>query len=859
MTDAVTPPLERHKQAQSRGDFVAGKQPQAQPFTMVLPPPNVTGSLHIGHALNTTLQDILARFYRLVGRDVLWLPGTDHAGIAAQSVVERALTAEKTTRQQLGREAFLQRMWQQKETSANTIAGQWARLGLSLDFSRERFTLDAGLCDAVNEIFVRLYKDGLIYRDKRLVNYDVALQTVISDLEVQQKPVNGTLWHIFYPFADGDGTDGITVATTRPETMFGDMAVIVHPDDARYTHAIGRQVRIPQTDRTIVVLADAAADPETGTGAVKITPAHDFNDFDTGKRHNLPLLNILNADGTLNDAVPSAYRGLERFAARKALLAALEETGALVAAVPHQHTVPHGDRSGTVAEPFLTDQWYVNAEALAQPAIAAVEAGRTQFVPALYTDTFFRWMRNIKPWCISRQLWWGHRIPAWYDAAGNIYVANTAEQAQQQAGQGVALTQDPDVLDTWFSSGLWPFSTLGWPQKTADLARYYPTDVLVTGFDIIFFWVARMMMMGLYVTGEVPFKTVCVHALVRDEHGQKMSKSKGNVVDPLAIVEEYGADALRFTLASLAVPARDIKLSAKRIEVERNFITKIRNAARYAQINNAQLSPAVSLDSLQHPVNSNIVALAAEATRDIATALQTLRFDEAARVLTRFVRNEFCDRYIEYTKPLLQQPDEATQRETRHVLAAMIERVALLASAFMPYVAEDICPNVAQLAWPSNESYAHYAAHVQQMATVSALIDTIRSVRAEMRVPASAMLPLLMLGTAHADAQTHVVLLQRLARVTTLETLSQAPEGAVRFAVGTQVFALPLQGVIDADAERARLEAEIATLQAYVDTAQARLANAGFMAKASEDVIDDTRAQIDTNVQRIARLREVLG
>ena len=687
-------------------DGVLARDPDATPFCIVIPPPNVTGSLHIGHALDATMQDVLARYHRMRGEAVLWLPGTDHAGIATQMVVERQLAAEGNAgRREMGRDAFVQRVWEWKAQSGGTITRQLRRLGASCDWSRERFTLDEGLSAAVRRVFVALHREGLLYRDKRLVNWDPALQTAISDLEVETREVDGHYWRFAYPLEDGSGE--IVVATTRPETMLGDTAVAVHPDDERYAAVVGKQVRLPIVGRLIPIVADDYADPEKGSGAVKITPAHDFNDFQVGKRHGLEAINLLDPQGRLNGAAPAEYVGMDRFAARKAIVARAEAEGWLRGVEPTRHAVPYGDRSGVVIEPYLTDQWYVDAATLAQPAIAAVEDGRTTFEPANWSKTYFEWMRNIEPWCVSRQLWWGHRIPAWYGpiltndpvkralAEPHIFVAETEEEALKQAeayyGTPVFLTsslrdtgywllnegavaapnahplsQDEDVLDTWFSSALWPFSTLGWPQGTDDLARFYPTATLVTGFDIIFFWVARMMMMGLHVQGEVPFRRVVMHGLVRDEAGAKMSKSKGNVIDPLEIVDDLGADALRFSLAILS-GTRDIKLSKSRIAGYRNFGTKLWNAARFCQMNGCARVPGFDPAAATHPVNRWLRGEVVRAAGEVTAALDAARFDEAAQALYRFIWNTLCDWHLEFAKPLLNGEDAPrARRDPRH-------------------------------------------------------------------------------------------------------------------------------------------------------------------------------------------------
>ncbi|HEX4570011.1 MAG TPA: valine--tRNA ligase, partial [Dongiaceae bacterium] len=668
------------------GYFAAHPESPAIPFTIMMPPPNVTGSLHMGHALTFTIQDVLVRYQRMRGRDVLWQPGTDHAGIATQSVVERQLAGQGivleragpgTNAKTIGRAAFLEKVWEWKEHSGGTIIRQLRRLGASADWPRERFTMDEGLSHAVRKVFVDLHRQGLIYRDKRLVNWDPKLHTAISDLEVDAREIKGHLWHIRYPIESEPGRS-IVVATTRPETMLGDTAVAVHPEDERYKALVGKHVRLPLVGRLIPIVADEYADPETGSGAVKITPAHDFNDFEVGRRHGLEMINIFDADARLNDNVPAPYRGLSREAARKKVVEDLEAGGLIEKVEPHSLTVPHGDRSDVVIEPWLTDQWYVNAAKLAEPAIAAVEKGQTVFVPEQWTTTYFQWMRNIQPWCISRQLWWGHQIPAWYGPDGEVFVAMgeaaAAAAAKKHYGKDVELSRDEDVLDTWFSSALWPFSTLGWPEKTPELARYYPGDVLVTGFDIIFFWVARMMMMGLHFMDEVPFRTVYIHALVRDEHGQKMSKAKGNIIDPLELIDKYGCDALRFTLAALAAPGRDVKLAESRVAGYRNFATKLWNAARFCQVNGCLLDPAFDPAACRQQVNRWAVGRIVELAARVEEALADYKYNEAAHALYHGVWGEFCDWYLELAKSIIAKADAggeegAAAKETQAAVA----------------------------------------------------------------------------------------------------------------------------------------------------------------------------------------------
>src|SRR3954447_2240329 len=662
MLDKTYSPAEveaKHYDAWEKSDtFAANPDSNAQPYTIMMPPPNVTGSLHMGHALTFTLQDILIRYHRMRGDDALWQPGTDHAGIATQMVVERQLAADGKTRHDLGRAAFIDRVWQWKAESGGTITRQLRRLGASPDWDRERFTMDEGLSKAVAKVFVTLHKQNLIYRDKRLDNWDPKLHTAISDLEVESREVKGHLWHFKYPL-ENQRDRFITVATTRPETMLGDTAIAVHPEDERYKDLIGTYAVLPLVGRRIPIVGDEYADPETGSGAVKITPAHDFNDFEVGRRNKLEMINVLDRDARIIDdqIIPEAYRGMDRYEARNRIVADLEELGLVEKIEPHTHMLPHGDRSGVVIEPWLTDQWYCDAVTLAQPAIKAVEEGRTVFVPKQWENTYFEWMRNIQPWCISRQIWWGHQIPAWYGPDGAVFVEETEEQAKAAAeahyGAPTDLTRDSDVLDTWFSSALWPFSTLGWPDQTKELERYYPGDVLVTGFDIIFFWVARMMMMGLHFMGDVPFRHVYIHALVRDERGQKMSKSKGNSIDPLELIDSYGADALRFTICALTGPGRDVKLGASRVQDYRAFITKLWNAARFCEMNaikpDAHFDPA----GVTLPLSRWLLAQTNAAIHDATDALENYRFDEYASASYRFVWNTFCDWFLEFAKPML--------------------------------------------------------------------------------------------------------------------------------------------------------------------------------------------------------------
>jgi valyl-tRNA synthetase len=869
--DEVEPKL--YGEWEQSGAFRIGSRDNQKPYCIVIPPPNVTGSLHIGHALNNTLQDVLIRFERMRGRDVLWQPGTDHAGIATQMVVERQLDQAGTSRHALGREGFVKRVWEWKEESGGTITRQLRRLGSSCDWSRERFTMDEGLSKAVLKVFVDLYKDGLIYRDKRLVNWDPKLHTAISDLEVEQKEIKGSLWYFRYPV---EGMEGryIVVATTRPETMLGDTGIAVHPDDERYKDLIGKNAILPLVGRRIPIVADEHADPTTGSGAVKITPAHDFNDFEVGKRHNLPLVNIFDADAKLNDAVPEAYRGLSREAARKKIVADLEAQDLVEKIEPHTHTVPHGDRSGVVIEPWLTDQWYVDAKTLAQPAIEAVEQGRTVFVPKTWEKTFFEWMRNIQPWCISRQLWWGHQIPAWYGPDGHVFVEMSEAEAEAAAekhyGKKVPLKRDEDVLDTWFSSALWPFSTLGWPDKTKELARYYPTDTLVTGFDIIFFWVARMMMMGLRFMGEVPFRTVYVHALVRDERGQKMSKSKGNVVDPLALIDKYGADALRFTLAAMAVPGRDVKLSERRIEGYRNFATKIWNAARFCEMNGATLVPGFKPQHAKHVVNRWIIGELAKAATRVTQALENYRFDEGAAAVYQFIWDIYCDWYLELAKPLL--AGEQAKAETQATAMYVLMRTLGLLHPFMPFVTEELWQRLGGdgrlmlSEWPEAKDLPIDEAAVEEVGWVVRLIREVRGARAEMNVPASSKIELLLMEaneTSRARLATHMEAILRLARLSEAKIADAAPKGSVQIVLDGAVAALPLAGVIDLEKERARLARERDKAAGEASKIEQRLANPGFVQKAAEEVVEEARerlAELKATAERLdAALTRLAG
>ncbi len=917
-------------------------QGSGQPYTIMIPPPNVTGSLHMGHGFNNTIMDALIRYRRMQGRNTLWQPGTDHAGIATQMVVERQLEAQSKTRHDLGRDAFLDKVWQWKEQSGGTITRQIRRLGSSVDWSRERFTMDAGLSEAVKEAFVRLYNDGLIYRGKRLVNWDPKFHTAISDLEVENHDEQGSLWNLRYPLADGattaDGKNYLVVATTRPETMLGDTAVAVHPEDERYKALIGQFIELPLVGRRIPIVGDDYCDPEFGTGCVKITPAHDFNDYEVGKRHQLPMINILdqdaavlakaqifNSDGSVNDeldaSLPELFAGLDRFEARKRIVAAFESQGLLESIEPHALKTPRGDRSGAVIEPWLTDQWYVSTKPLAEPAIAAVEDGRIQFVPKQYENMYFSWMRDIQDWCISRQLWWGHRIPAWYDESGNVYVGrNEAEvREKHKLAADITLRQDDDVLDTWFSSGLWTFSTLGWPEKTEFLETFHPTDVLVTGFDIIFFWVARMIMLTMHLvknedeTPQIPFKTVYVHGLVRDSQGHKMSKSRGNVLDPLDIIDgidleslvkkrtsgmmqpqmaaqiekqtrdefadgiaSYGTDALRFTFCSLASTGRDIKFDMGRVEGYRNFCNKIWNAARYVlmQCEGKDVGlgeeQAVELTVADRWIISQLQRTEQEVTRQ----LDQFRFDLAANALYEFIWNQYCDWYLELSKPVLWDEDAPAERTrgTRRTLVQVLESALRLAHPFMPFITEEIWQRIAPLAgktgstimlqpYPASEDDKLDAQAEGDIEWLKGVMLAVRNIRAEMNIGPGKAIPLYLANSSAEDRrrlQVNETTLSKLAKLESISSLGagqEAPMSATAL-VGDMQVLVPMAGLIDTTAELARLDKEITRLQGEIKRVSGKLSNQGFVAKAPAEVIEKERAKQVEYEQALAQLTE---
>jgi valyl-tRNA synthetase len=887
-----------YRQWEAAGHFAA--RGAGAPYCIMIPPPNVTGTLHMGHAFQDTIMDGLTRYHRMKGDATLWQVGTDHAGIATQMVVERQLNAAGQNRRELGREAFVKRVWEWKAESGGTIAQQLRRLGASVDWSRERFTMDEGLSHAVTEVFVRLYEEGLIYRGKRLVNWDPVLLTALSDLEVLSAEEDGHLWHLRYPLEDGSGH--LTVATTRPETLLGDAAVAVHPEDERYQALIGKRVRLPLTDRLIPVIADTFVEREFGSGVVKITPAHDFTDNEVGARHNLALLNIFTPEAKLNDNVPQRLRGLSREQARQQVLAELEAAGLIERIDKHKLMVPRGDRSGAILEPLLTDQWYVKIEPLAKPAIAAVEDGRIRFVPENWSKTYFEWMRNIRDWCISRQLWWGHQIPAWYDAAGNCYVARSEAaalaQARAKAGTEVALTRDADVLDTWFSSALWPFSTLGWPDKTPELAKFYPGNVLVTGFDIIFFWVARMIMFGMkFMGGQVPFREVYVHGLVRDGEGQKMSKSKGNVIDPLDIVdgitldallkkrttglmqphlapaiekatrkqfpngiEAHGTDALRFTFAALATQSRDIRFELGRVAGYRNFCNKLWNAARFVLLvtSGKPVAPAGTVSA--HVVDRWIISRLGEAIAKTDEAFAAYRFDMAATALYEFTWHEFCDWYLELAKPVLNGEDETAAAATRRTLLTVLEALLRALHPIMPFITEEIWQRIAPAAgvsgdtimlapWPAAAACVPDAGATADVDWMKGVILGLRQIRGEMDISPARRLAPLVQGALAEDAARFTrygTLLGRLAGVDPFKVLvtgETAPPSASAV-VGHLTLLVPMQGLIDPAAELARLQKKQEKNQQEIRRALAKLENPNFVSNAPPEVVATERERI---------------
>ena len=852
--------------------FACDVKSHKPPYTIMMPPPNVTGALHIGHALNSTIQDVLARFKRQMGFDVLWQPGTDHAGIATQFIVERQLKEQGMNRLELGREKFLEKVWEWKEESGSTIVNQMKRLGISPDWERARFTMDEGLSNAVKEVFVRLYKDGLIYKDTRLVNWDPSLQSAISDLEVINREVNGKMYHIAYPLAENPSIT-LVIATTRPETLFGDTAVAVHPEDERYQHLIGKMIKKPLTGKLIPIIADEHCDKEFSTGALKVTPAHDFNDFAIGKRHGLEFINILRADGTLNDTVPKRFRGLSDTKARNETVAALEECGALVRVEDHKLSVPYSERSDVPVEPYLTKQWFVAMDGLAAHALKAVEEGQTTFFPKQWENTYFEWLRNIQPWCISRQIWWGHPIPAWYGPDGYIFVEKSVDEAMESAtrhyGRTTVLTQDSDVLDTWFSSALWPFSTLGWPHKTSELGKYYTTSVLVTGFDIIFFWVARMMMMGLYTQGKVPFEKIYIHALVRDERGQKMSKTKGNVLDPLDLIEAYGADALRFTLAISAAPGRDIKIGAKKVENYRNFLTKIWNACRFLMMQNGSVyNPDFDPLKTYLTLSQWIISHTARLAREVKNYLEDFRFDLAGQSIYHFVWDTYCDFFLEFMKPLMNGGDQKARIEILETAFWVFGEILKIIQPFAPFISQHLWESMGaqegtgllcEQPWPHlDEQYINESAEkiIDHLRNV---IIKIRSLRADYHVPAAAFLTLQASETLKEEM--YQILLKRMARLSDIgfERDYKPMAGDMLLSVDNVPYYLQLGNSVDLTQEKIRITKELERLEKDLISWESRLSNEDFISKAKEEVIDEMKERVASAIIHVEQKKKALS
>lgn len=852
------------------GDFKPDMRSNSEAFSIVIPPPNVTGVLHMGHALDDTLQDILIRYNRMLGKKVLWQPGTDHAGIATQMVVERNLAKEGITRHDLGREKFIEKVWEWRKQSGGTICRQLRRLGASCDWSRERFTMDEGLSRAVRKIFVSLYKDGLIFKAKKLVNWDPKLGTAVSDLEVVQKETVGKMYYYKYPI---EGTEGeyIHIATTRPETMFGDTAVAVSKDNPKLAHLIGKNCIIPIINRVIPIIGDEHADPEKGTGAVKITPAHDFNDFEVGKRHNLPMINVLNPDATMNENTP--YAGLTTMEARAKTIEKLTELGLMDKIEDHPMVIPYGDRSGVVIEPLMTDQWFVDAPKLAVAAIKAVEDGDMQFVPKSYEKTYFEWMRNIQPWCISRQLWWGHQMPIWYGPDDEIFCEENEEEAKAAAakhyGKEVELTRETDVLDTWFSSGLWAFSTMGWPDETEFLKTFYPTSVLVTGFDIIFFWVARMMMMSMYMMKRVPFKKCYIHGLVRDEQGRKMSKSKGNTVDPMETIEKYGADALRFFMAAMETQGRDINLSDSRIQGYRNFATKLWNAARFCEMNECYSVKDFDITSAKLEISKWIMAKAKEASIEVTENLNNFRFSDAANAVYQFIWGTFCDWYIELIKPIFYGENADEIKEIRAVTAWTLDRILVMLHPFMPFITEELWDNLTirsgkliHAAWPTDETVN--GADKNEIDRAIDIISAIRSLRSAMNLPAGAKLHAFVKDAAAETlsvVERQKALICKLARLEELDALGnrEVTKDMVQTVSREAAILIPLKGVVDFEAERARLQKELETLNKNLEGYSRKLNNESFVAKAPAAVVAEEKRRQAEAQENKAKVEEALA
>ena len=855
------------------GAFASDNKSSKLPYVIMMPPPNVTGSLHIGHALTFTIQDILIRFHRMLGYDVLWQPGTDHAGIATQMVVERELAKSGITRRSLGRDKFIEKVWEWKEHSGGEITKQLRALGASPDWEKERFTMDDGLSKAVNYVFVKLYKEGLIYRDKRLVNWDPKLSTAISDLEVEQKEMEGNFWYFNYPIEDS--YEFLTIATTRPETMLGDTAVAVNPDDERYKHLQGKNVILPILNKPIPIIFDKYSDPDKGSGAVKITPAHDFNDFEVGKRHNLEVINIFNHDATINENGTEEFEGLDRFEARKKVVDVFKSLNLFVKEEKINHTVPHGDRSNVIVEPWLMDQWYVDAAVLAKPAIKAVKEEKTKFVPKNWDKTFFEWMNNIQPWCVSRQLWWGHRIPAWFGPDNKIFVESNQQNAEKAAeeyyGKKVILTQDEDVLDTWFSSALWPFSTLGWPDKTPDLKKYYSTSVLVTGFDIIFFWVARMMMMGIhFMDNEVPFKEIYIHALVRDDKGQKMSKSKGNVLDPLDLSEKYGADSLRFTLTAMAAQGRDIKLSEERIAGYRNFSTKIWNGCKFLEFNDCILDLNTNLNKINLPANKWILNLHNQLNVKVKASIKDYKFNDAADVIYQFIWKDYCDWYIEFIKPILaNNKDQISLIETRYVSINVMKNVLLMLHPIMPYVTEEIFEKlfkssqlVISSAWP--ELMFKELNLTNSIDLSIKLISELRSLRVEKNIPLKSR-PNLILKNVNSDKKQFIsdnssliTNLAKLNKITFSNLDNNLNDNFIVSTVDEITLIIPLEGLIDVESEKNRLNKELTNIKNEIEIINKRIENPNFINKAPSKIVEEVKEKQNIFIKKKEEIEKAL-
>ena len=865
----ATAETEIFKKWEQNNLFAAQPQSGKPAFSIIIPPPNVTGVLHMGHALDNSIQDVLCRYKRMKGFDVLWQPGMDHAGIATQVVVEKLLAKEGKSRHDFGREKFIEKVWEWKEKSGGQIINQLKALGASCDWDRTRFTMDEGLSAAVRKIFVKMFKDGLIYKDKRLVNWDSKLQTAVSDLEVIQKETVGTMWYMNYPVENEPGRF-ITVATTRPETFFGDTAVAVSAEDERYKDIIGKNVILPIVNRPIPVVADEHADPEKGTGAVKITPAHDFNDFEVGRRHNLPMINILDVNARLNENVPAEFQGMDTMTARAKVLERIKELGLYVKEEPNPMTIPYGDRTGVVIEPYLTDQWFVDTKEIGRRALEAVEDGSVKMYPENMKNTYYEWMRNLQPWCISRQLWWGHQVPVWYGPDGHMFCEETELEAKIEAtkhyGEETVLRRDSDVLDTWFSSGLWAFSTMGWPNESDEyLKRYYPTSVLVTGFDIIFFWVARMMMMSLYAMKEIPFKEICFHGLVRDEKGQKMSKSKNNGIDPLEMIAKYGADALRMSLLVQAGTGRDVLIGDSRVEAYRNFATKIWNSAKFCEMNDCKVAEDYNPAGVKLPMNAWIITKLSEAEKEISNAIETYSFNDATQTAYHFVWGVFCDWYLEMAKPIFYGDSETAKKETRSTMAFVFDKILGLLHPFMPFITEELWDKTAERkemlmasAWPNVAEYEN-AEETRKVDWAINMVSAIRSVRSEMNISAGAKIKIRIQEAS--DEQKGLIgeftqMISFLARVEEIDFVSEPLKGAVSTVYDGMIIMIPLEGLIDVDKEKMRLTKEMDALSGFIERTLGQLANEAFVSKAPEKVINDKRNSLAEAQDAMKKLQE---